>query len=80
MTKLESLEVVGKGRPWSFDGDGALFRLVSEAHRIRLAHHFDPVFPTCRAVAPKVRSGSTGHAAPAASPVSLADDPRDRED
>jgi hypothetical protein len=31
------------GRPWSFDGDGALFRLVSEAHRIRLAHLFDPV-------------------------------------
>ena len=37
------LEVVEKGRPWSFDGDGALFRLVSEAHRIRLAHLFDPV-------------------------------------
>ena len=31
------------GRPWSFDGDGALFRLVSEAQRIRLAHLFDPV-------------------------------------
>ena len=31
------------GRPWSFDGDGALFRLVSEAHRIRLAHLFDPL-------------------------------------
>ena len=26
-----------------FDGDGALFRLVSEAQRIRLAHLFDPV-------------------------------------
>jgi SNF2 family DNA or RNA helicase len=37
------LEVVEQGRPWSFDGDGALFRLVSEAHRIRLAHLFDPV-------------------------------------
>ena len=37
------LEVVERGRPWSFDGDGALFRLVSEAHRIRLAHLFDPV-------------------------------------
>jgi hypothetical protein len=33
----------GTGRPWSFDGDGALFRLVSEAQRIRLAHLFDPV-------------------------------------
>lgn len=37
------IEVVELGRPWSFDGDGALFRLVSEAHRIRLAHLFDPV-------------------------------------
>jgi len=37
------LEVVEAGRPWSFDGDGALFRLVAEAHRIRLAHLFDPV-------------------------------------
>ena len=25
------------------DGDGALFRLVSEARRIRLAHLFDPL-------------------------------------
>src|SRR5947207_2308831 len=38
-----SLEIVESGRPWSFDGDGHLFRLVSEAHRIRLAHLFDPV-------------------------------------
>ena len=30
-------------RPWSFDADGALFRLASEAHRIQLAHLFDPV-------------------------------------
>ena len=37
------IEIVESGRPWSFDGDGALFRLVSEAHRIRLAHLFDPV-------------------------------------
>jgi SNF2 family DNA or RNA helicase len=37
------LEVVEQGRPWSFDGDGHLFRLVSEAHRIRLARLFDPV-------------------------------------
>jgi hypothetical protein len=36
------LEIVETGRPWSFDGDGALFRLVSEDHRIRLAHLFDP--------------------------------------
>jgi hypothetical protein len=37
------LELAEQGRPWSFDGDGALFRLVSEAHRIRLAHLFDPL-------------------------------------
>ena len=37
-----SLAVVAAGRPWSFDGDGALLRLVSEAYRIRLAHLFDP--------------------------------------
>ena len=37
------LEVVEHGLPWSFDGDGDLFRLVSEAQRIRLAHLFDPV-------------------------------------
>ena len=39
----ERLELVVEGRPWSFDGDGALFRLVSEAQRIRLAHLFDPL-------------------------------------
>jgi len=37
------IEVAVAGRPWSFDGDGHLFRLVSEAQRIRLAHLFDPV-------------------------------------
>jgi SNF2 family DNA or RNA helicase len=37
------IEVAAQGRPWSFDGDGYQFRLVSEAHRIRLAHIFDPV-------------------------------------
>ena len=37
------IELVELGRPWGFDGDGALFRLVSEALRIRLAHLFDPV-------------------------------------
>lgn len=36
-------EIVEKGRPWCFDGDGHLFRLVSEANRIHLAHLFDPV-------------------------------------
>jgi SNF2 family DNA or RNA helicase len=37
------LAIAEQGRPWSFDGNGALFRLVSEAQRIRLAHLFDPV-------------------------------------
>lgn len=36
------LEVATEGRPWSFDGDGHLLRLASEAYRIRLAHLFDP--------------------------------------
>ena len=39
----DRLEIIAAGRPWSFDGDGALFRLVSEAQRIRLAHLFDPL-------------------------------------
>jgi hypothetical protein len=38
-----TLEIAETGRPWSFDGDGKLFRLVSEAHRINLAHLFDPL-------------------------------------
>src|SRR5579864_3919928 len=36
------LEIEITGRPWSFDADGGLFRLASEALRIRLAHLFDP--------------------------------------
>jgi hypothetical protein len=36
-----TLDVATAGRPWSFDSDGALLRLVSEAYRIRLAHLFD---------------------------------------
>ena len=39
----QRIEVVEQGRPWSLDGDGRLFRLVSEANRVRLAHLFDPV-------------------------------------
>ena len=38
-----TLELVEAGRPWSFDGDGGLYRLASEAYRIRLAYLFDPV-------------------------------------
>ncbi len=36
------LGIEAKGRPWSFDADGALLRLVTEANRIKLAHYFDP--------------------------------------
>lgn len=39
----QELSLVEEGRPWGFDADGQQFRLVSEAHRIRLAHLFDPV-------------------------------------
>ena len=38
-----TLRIVSAGKPWSFDGDGRFFRLVSEAHRIRLAYLFDPL-------------------------------------
>ena len=31
-----SLAIVESGCPWSFGGDGALLRLVSDAYRIRL--------------------------------------------
>ncbi|HVR08853.1 MAG TPA: hypothetical protein VMW75_12465 [Thermoanaerobaculia bacterium] len=31
------------GPAWTFAADGDLFKLASEAHRIRLAHLFDPV-------------------------------------
>ena len=37
------LEIVTSSLPWSFNGDGKLLRLVSEAHRIQLAHLFDPM-------------------------------------
>jgi superfamily II DNA or RNA helicase len=40
--KENSLEILPTGNLWSFDADGYLLRLVSEAYRIRLAHLFDP--------------------------------------
>lgn len=36
------LKTVTRGQVWSFDADGALLRLVTEANRIKLAHYFDP--------------------------------------
>jgi superfamily II DNA or RNA helicase len=41
-TQEADLILDGERRAWSFDGDGALFRLVAEARRIRLAYLFDP--------------------------------------
>ncbi len=38
-----NLEIAPAGLPWSFDADGALFRLTSEAYRISLAYLFDPL-------------------------------------
>ena len=37
----ESLEIVTTSQTWNLKADGASLRLVSEAHRIRLAHLFD---------------------------------------
>ena len=37
-----SLKIAASGRTWSFDANGELLRLVTEANRIKLAHHFDP--------------------------------------
>jgi hypothetical protein len=37
------IQIAQSGLPWSFDGDGCLFRLASEAYRIRLAYLFDPL-------------------------------------
>jgi len=36
------LEVSEPGRAWAFDADPEMFRLVSEAYRIRMAYLFDP--------------------------------------
>ncbi len=36
------LAIESSGRRWSFDADGEMLRIVSEAHRIRLAYLFDP--------------------------------------
>lgn len=38
-----NLEVVQASAPWSFNASSNLFKLVSEAYRIRLAYIFDPM-------------------------------------
>ena len=40
---MQQLHVVPTQRVWPLDGDGANFRRVAEAHRIKLAHLFDPL-------------------------------------
>ncbi len=37
-----TLKIASAGSIFSFDADGELLRLVTEAQRIKLAHHFDP--------------------------------------
>ena len=43
LERIAELQVVTNELPWRFDADGALFRLASEAYRIRLAYLFDPL-------------------------------------
>lgn len=38
-----TLEIASAGLPWSFDANGANFRLASEAKRIQMAYLFDPL-------------------------------------
>ena len=40
---IAQLEIAEAGLPWSFEADGSLFRLTSEAYRIHLAYLFDPL-------------------------------------
>jgi hypothetical protein len=37
-----AFEIIEQGRTYTFDADGGLLRLASEAYRIRLAYLFDP--------------------------------------
>ena len=37
------IDILESGKPWSFDGDAELFKLISEANRIQLAYLFDPL-------------------------------------
>jgi superfamily II DNA or RNA helicase len=41
--EANNLEVLKSGLPWSFDGEGDKFRIVSEALRIKNGYLFDPV-------------------------------------
>ena len=37
------LEIQESGKPWSFDADASLFRLVFDAYRIKYAHLLSPL-------------------------------------
>src|ERR1700693_1705807 len=41
--RTAGITVLDRAGRWTFDGDPELFRLVTEAHRIRLAYLFDPL-------------------------------------
>src|SRR4051794_8605146 len=77
------LHIVEQGRPWSFDGDGALFRLVSEAQRIRLAHLFDPVLAVHTSIVEplphQITAGYEDMLSPPPPRVFITDDPGGRE-
>lgn len=73
------LSISQAGRAWSFDTDGALLRLTTEANRIKLAHFFDPLSgnphqPGRSAAAPDLRC-LRGDAAAAAAALPADDDP-----
>lgn len=42
-SQADSLHLARQGRPWGFDANAEDFRLAAEAHRIHLAHLFDPL-------------------------------------
>lgn len=42
-TDEAKLSLAEAGRPWAFDAPGEGFKLAAEAHRINLAHLFDPM-------------------------------------
>ena len=60
------LAVEQRGPAWSFDADGSLLRLVTEANRIKLAHYFDPylaihsIRPVPQRLTPIAASNSKG--------------------
>jgi hypothetical protein len=41
-----AFKITSAGKHWPFDTDGSLLRLVTEANRIKLAHHFNPYLAT----------------------------------